>query len=83
MPLRNRVIESVRSQFRRQLPNVTVNKSVNDEELEALIFLESLGRRPSARKPTDEEVIVAAWANLAIEEKDLTLDDARRLLATT
>jgi hypothetical protein len=55
------------------------------DEQEALDFLYSLSRegyrvQPS-RTPTDEEVMVAAWANLAVEERDLTLDDARRLLA--
>lgn len=33
------------------------------------------------RRPTDEEVALAAWANLAIEEPSVTLDDARRAVA--
>lgn len=48
-----------------------------------IAYMESLRRAPEARSATHEEVIVAAWANLAIEERDLTLDEAKRLLATT
>lgn len=33
------------------------------------------------RQPTDEELAVAAWANLAVEEPSVTMEDARRAVA--
>lgn len=32
------------------------------------------------RLATREEVLVAAWANLAVEEPDLTIEEARRMI---
>jgi hypothetical protein len=61
-----------------------VTPSLRESEHVATIeYMESLRRAPVARSATHEEVIVAAWANLAIEERDLTLDEAKRLLRAT
>jgi len=34
----------------------------------------------NGRLATKDEAIVAAWANLAVEEPDLSLDDVRRMI---
>lgn len=34
-----------------------------------------------SRLPTDEEIAIAAWANLAVEEPSVTLEEARRVVA--
>lgn len=36
-------------------------------------------RQEEGRLPNREEVMKAAWSNLAIEEPDLTLEEVRRL----
>lgn len=37
----------------------------------------------AGRTPTDEEVVLAAWGNLRIEEPDVTIQDARRAILGT
>lgn len=44
-------------------------------ELQMLQLREGAGRLPNL-----EERVTAAWANLAVEEPDLRLDEARQLL---
>ncbi len=59
---------------------------VTPEELESLrkalegIKDPSTLTRDTGRPPTDEELLIAAWANLAVEEPDLTLEEAREIL---
>ncbi len=57
------------------------------EDIESIrVYLRSMelfGAPPAeaSRLPTDEEVAVAAWANLAVEDPSVTLEDARRIVA--
>ena len=55
------------------------------DELEALEMVLRLarGERTNAphRRPTDEEVVEAAWGNLNVEEPDLKIEDVRGVLS--
>lgn len=54
-----------------------------DRELLRRFVKESRAPNPrtgAGRPPTDDELVLAAWADLAIEEPDLKFEEARRVI---
>jgi hypothetical protein len=88
MPVRQRlraIIESVRLRTNESSPEDKAEPmTLTHEERDALDKLLRLSRGEipvmASRKPTNDDVVEAAWGNLNVEEPDVSIQDARRII---
>jgi hypothetical protein len=76
----------LRRLFRPTQSTVPAEARLSEEDLRALedflrAQIDPTKRSSSGHVPTYDELVAAAWANLAIENPEVTLEDARRAIA--